>query len=394
MKVLVVNDHFHAVGGAESYTLNLCSHLLKRGVEVLSAGSSDGRGAENLPWHHTFIDPYPLDFRFALSRLWSIRAGRAIKKLVVSEEPDVVHFNSVFSRLSTAALRGAAGRVPTVMTVHDCRFECSQGKLAKGMVPCPPERKYSFACAAGGCVSPWMFAYQKLRNYAARANMPLVDALVAPSTFMKDLLDSSLGVGAEYVPHGISLEGYARTPPPQNRRVLYAGRLMLNKGLGCLIEAVSSMHGVGLLVAGAGPDEQALKDKAAGVEGMGFLGQQFPRELKELYRSSDIVCVPSLIPENSPMVVYEAMASARPVVASKVGGIPDLVEDGVTGLLVPPGDPAALADALNNLLLDPGRLNEMSHAARLRAEERYGMDTHIDNILSLYDEARKRFKQR
>ena len=108
-------------------------------------------------------------------------------------------------------------------------------------------------------------------------------------------------------------------------------------------------------------------------------------ELLKQYRTAALCVVPSLW-DNSPNTVYEAMAAGRAVVASRVGGIPELVADGETGLLTPPGDAGALADAITALLLDPDRRQAMGEAGRRRIRRLADLEENVDRRLAIYEE--------
>jgi glycosyltransferase involved in cell wall biosynthesis len=107
-------------------------------------------------------------------------------------------------------------------------------------------------------------------------------------------------------------------------------------------------------------------------------------ELPSLYRSSGMLVLPSVWEEPFGIPLVEAMASGLPVVATRVGGIPEIVEHGVTGLLVPPDDPDALAGAIAELLVDPSRARELGEAGRRRAEERFSWETVAERLRGLY----------
>jgi glycosyltransferase involved in cell wall biosynthesis len=167
--------------------------------------------------------------------------------------------------------------------------------------------------------------------------------------------------------------------------VLYAGKLSAGKGTPVLLEALdriaAAVPGVRFVLAGKGglpvparPDLRLL----------GVLPQP---ELFALYRAADVIVVPSVWPEPLSRVLLEAMRIGRPVVATAVGGTPDAVEHGVTGLLVPRQDPEALAKAVIELLLDPERRERMGRAAAERAASTFSEHRLVDALLDAYREA-------
>ena len=189
----------------------------------------------------------------------------------------------------------------------------------------------------------------------------------------------------------------AQLPPPQDpavQRVLYVGRLVMRKGIGNLITALGEVPGAELVIAGGpapaklGTDPEVTRLRAlADGHGIGhrvrFLGRVDRADLPALYRSADVV---ASVPWYEPfgIVPVEAMACGIPVVASAVGGLADTVIDNVTGLHVPPRDPAMVAAALRRLLADPALRRSLSAAGRARAERRYAMDRVIAGTLRAY----------
>lgn len=204
----------------------------------------------------------------------------------------------------------------------------------------------------------------------ARAILRRAAAVVCVSSA---LAEDARRLGADEVvvlPNGVELPpqvGEEADPP----EVLFAGRLSREKGV---LELVEAARGMNLVVAGDGP----LRDRVQ--EARGFVP---PQELAKLYARAAVVVCPSLR-EGFGVVCVEAMAHGRPVVASAVGGLLDLVEDGETGLLVPPGDVEALRAAIERLLGDPELRRRLGDAGRRRAAERFSWDTVTRETLELY----------
>jgi glycosyltransferase involved in cell wall biosynthesis len=190
------------------------------------------------------------------------------------------------------------------------------------------------------------------------------------------LAESARELGASEVrviPSGVDLPagvGEEASPP----EVLYAGRLSPEKGV---LELVKAADGMKLVVAGDGP----LRERVPGA--LGFVPHD---ELQRLYARAAVVACPSRR-EGFGVACLEAMAHARPVVATDVGGLRDLVVDGETGLVVPPRRPDALRAALERLLADPDLRRRLGTTGRLRAQERFSWDAVTDSTISAYSEA-------
>ncbi|MFW5642163.1 MAG: glycosyltransferase [Roseicyclus sp.] len=179
------------------------------------------------------------------------------------------------------------------------------------------------------------------------------------------------------IPCGVFPEAYAEGPARRGARLAFVGRLVARKGAAILIEALARVRARGvpgeLSVVGDGPERPALEALAAG-RGLGsairFHGILDPAGVAAVLGDARMLAVPSFS-EGLPVVIMEAMASGLPVVASAVDGIPELVRDGETGTLVPPGDAEALAGAILALLADPAAARRLGEAGRRRVLARH-----------------------
>jgi glycosyltransferase involved in cell wall biosynthesis len=214
----------------------------------------------------------------------------------------------------------------------------------------------------------------------ARAGRPLWRRLmrrarlvVCASNWLADAVRSLGAEDVRVIPTAVAVpaEVGEEADPPE---VLYAGRLSSEKGV---LELVEAARGLRLVVAGDGP----LRDRVPGA--LGFVP---PHELDRLYGRAAVVACPSYR-EGFGVACAEAMAHGRPVVASAVGGLLDLVVDGETGILVPPGDVAALRAALERLLGDPALRRRLGEAGRVRIAERFAEDAVTRATIAAYEEA-------
>lgn len=226
---------------------------------------------------------------------------------------------------------------------------------------------------------------------AARA-MPVsvryADLVIAVSHAVAGQLKNQKAV---VVYSGVELSGILEPPDRESAESIVVGaacRLVDIKGLPDLIHAVAllcpELPNLRLEIAGEGPELENLEQEARvlGItERIRFLGWQ--KDMGSVYRNWDIFAMPSLT-EAFPMAALEAMAQGLPVVATNVGGLPELVEEGRTGYLVPPSDPDALADRLRPLILDPNRRQAMGAAGYYRVREHFSVDRMVAQIAGIY----------
>jgi glycosyltransferase involved in cell wall biosynthesis len=189
---------------------------------------------------------------------------------------------------------------------------------------------------------------------------------------------------------GVTPARYADTPAPSETgmRLLFVGRLDPVKGLRVLMEAFEAARAkapdITLSIIGDGEDRPWVKKEAqriGGIEVLGYRSQQF---VAERLGQSDVLVLPSFA-EGVPVALMEAMVSCRPVIATRVGGVQELVEDGVSGRLVAPGDVAALAEAMVDLAADPARRRRMGEAGRARVCAEFDIDAEAAWLKTLFE---------
>ncbi len=188
------------------------------------------------------------------------------------------------------------------------------------------------------------------------------------------------------LPYGIDPEAFVAREDHDNY-FLFVGRLSEEKGADFILKLAAALPDLAFKIVGTGPEEDRLHLRGDRLPNVSFEGFKSGEDLVKLYQGARAVLVPSRVEENFPLAVLEAMAYAKPVVASKAGGIPELVQDRVTGYLAAPTDVRAWIEALLRIAYDePARLH-MARAARLSAETTFHIRHHWQGLFAAYEEA-------
>jgi glycogen(starch) synthase len=314
-----------------------------------------------------------------------LRAG--IARLLSGNRFDVAHAHDWIVNSLIGPSRHT--RTPVVLTMHDYSHVCATKRMMRGERVCPgPAPLACLRCASvmyGRVVGPGValanLAWRHAREKSVATFVP-VSPIVAART---DLTRSGhYEVIPNFIPDDILVDPDSlESIDPPGGPMVFVGDVTMDKGVGVLFAAYRQMRHAPPLVLAGTVQADAPVERPPGVE---LLGLTRPDVVLELVRAASVVVVPSIVLDACPTVVLEAMAAGRPVVASSSGGIVDLVEDGVTGTLVPPGDAVALADALTFMIEDPAMAAAMGRNGleRVRA---YTASTVAGQVEGLYRRA-------
>ena len=243
---------------------------------------------------------------------------------------------------------------------------------------------------------------------ALRVRLEGARGVVTCTQYNRDFLSKQYGPLCDgkvhCIYHGLDLSEFkfnlATKADPAEPVILSVARLVEKKGLGDLIAAADILRRRGRVfqveIIGSGPLREALKAQAKRLglaDRVRLLGAQAHETVCLAYQRASVFVLPCVIASNGdrdgiPNVLLEAMASGVPVVTTPVSGIPELVESGVDGLLVPPNDPAALAEAIDKLLASQGLRESLARAARAKIESSFSLDASAERLLALFDETK------
>jgi glycosyltransferase involved in cell wall biosynthesis len=403
VRILHVNKFVYRRGGAESYMLDVVDLQRAAGHDVEVFGM---RHDANPPWR--FEDRFPSNVELnpmpdslpaklhATGRMfWSFEVGRRTAEVLDDFRPDVVHFHNVYHQLSPSVLRPAAKRgIATVMTLHDYKLVCPTYLFLADGRPCEAclgghfQNAIRKRCKDGSLVASAVSAAE-LWSHTTLGAYGAVRRFICPSRFLLGKLEAG-GVFPDRLRHVPHFAHVGPPPTPGARhRALYAGRLSYEKGVDIAIRAVGRVPDLELDVAGDGPERAALEALAAEVAPgrVRFHGLVDRAAITRLLGDALAMVVASRVYENQPMAVLEAYGAGVPVVGSDLGGVPELVQHGVAGLVYPPGDDAALAAALAELAADPQRAAALGAAGREIASTRFSPERHLAALEEVYAEA-------
>ena len=370
-----------------------------RVVQVMATGTNGGAQ------EHVYNLVNRLDHDFYDVSIVSLSPGSAVRRLqkagfevTVIDEPDDV--------IATAALTAHLGDVrPDVVHNHMFRAEIVGTKAA-------------IALATAGHRRPWVISTihsSRIRSAEDQEQLrrltPSMDRLIVVSKAIEEKVveEGRLGVQRVLVYNGVDLERYDHLEPcctlrdeyqmePDSPIVGVVGRLELEKGHPTLLEAwpmvLEQVPNAYLIIVGEGSRHDALRQIARdqGIERhVIFTGRR--DDIPAVTAALDVAVLPSYR-EAQGLTILEAMAMSRPVVASNVGGIPEMVKDGVTGLLVPPHDPPALAAAISRLLLDHPLADTLARAGHDLVHDRFCVQLMVNSIQELYDEGARAVRPR
>ncbi len=389
MKVLHLNDHYEQVGGAESILFHTLGALEERGIVNVVVHQHPTKLKETR--RHVYQVPHMGDVISPKSS----RVAVTFREILDKERPDLIHLYDI-GNPDIAEMSCRYG--PTVQSVLNHSFYCPGGGKYLPFLGRTCLRPLGPGCLASAflthcnSVRPHILFSSYLRSTRMlRRKAPLL--FLALSHYQADCLFQS-GYPADRVkvlPPFTDLPELSATTHSLSREatLLFTGRIVPGKGLDVLLRALPYVRSsFRLLVDGAGSDFERTKTLALKL-GLGdrvqFVGWSPPEQHQANYLQASIVLVPSTWPEPFGLVGIEGMSYTKPVVAFRVGGIPDWLEDGTTGFLIPPGDLKGMAEKIDFLLQNPKTAHQMGEMGRKKVEAEFSKEVYMRRLLEIYN---------
>lgn len=375
------------------YALALTRELSQRGHDVGFFGTSPDRATDE---ERLRIVRRP---RYDVRSLFQDPAVRtALQETIGRQRPELLHVHNVFSLgVDVLELLGRSG-IPIVQTVHDFSLLCPNSWCVRGD---------GSSCSGG--VGKKCFLHGCQKNYPydpevalhtllkQRTLAGIVDLAICPSRHLADLMRASGSRDVRHLNYFIDPIAAGTLGERRSTELVYIGRLEPEKGVEHLLEALPillrAVPEVHLTIIGGGALEGALATRSKDL-GLGssvtFLSQVQRAELGRYYATATACVLPSVWSENSPLVAYECLAAGLPMVASRIGGIPELVEDGSAGFTFTPRDPRDLAEKALRLLSLPAEERLRMSRTMKATSETFRVGPHLDRIEALYEEVLSR----
>jgi glycogen(starch) synthase len=365
MKILFWTDAFWPdIGGLEVFCAHLVRALGKRGhiCEIITNREEDA-GIEILPFEGAAVHGFPFQHLLNRGRLKSIsQVHERCAGIVDQFQPDVIHLHGLARSLFFFMLQQKRKCPPAIVTLHD-----NLPERAPNTVLPQAFEKMAQIVAVSGHIHRQVLAFDpQLERHT--------------HTILNALPDPEVPVA----------------PLPSKQKILTAGRLERHKGFDLALHAFAGIAAqfpdVTLTVAGDGPERNSLQ-KIAEDSGFGlrihFTGWLSPEKMPQLFNQHSVVIVPSRWQEPFELVALQAAQMGRPVIASRTGGLPEIVIDGVTGMLCESENSSAMTEALRQLLLDASQAARMGCAARAHASAFFKFDRLVDQYEEIYDRVRR-----
>lgn len=405
--ILIVNKFFYPRGGSENTIFNIAKNLQLHGHTV---GFFSMEHPKNLFCKYKRYFVSYVDFHFVKSPikkietffrvLYSIEARSKIEKIIRELKPDILQCHNIAHQITPSIYHPAKKyNCKIVQFLHDFKVVCpvytmvSNGKICSGRCK---NRKF-YWCLLKKCSHNSFFwslcnTLEMYLHHSILRLYDLVDVFVSPSRFLKNKV-KEMGLKVEIVvlPNFVWIDEFLPQYDFKENSICYFGRLSPEKGLFTLLEAVKGLN-VKLKLIGEGPLKESLKLKVKSemLNNIEFLGYKSGEELKNEIKKSMFVVLPSEWYENNPRTVLESFALGKPVLGSRIGGIPELVKDFETGLTFEMGDIEDLRAKIIYLIKNPDKILKFGKSARKYVEENHNPDKYYQELIKIYKMAMAR----
>lgn len=400
MKILLANKYFYIKGGAENSFFKTAELLEKKGHGI-SYFSMEHPNNFPTPYSEFFISNVDYEKKglgnkidVSLKLLYSLEAREKIESLLSKEKPDVAHLNVIYHQISPSIIHSLKKyKIPIVMSLRDYKLACaSYTMMARGSACEACKNGRYFQCFLRKCVKgSWdkslLNTFEMYLHHSMLKLYDKIDIFISPSRFLKKKMGEMGFKGRiAYLPNFVNLDDFCPDYSWEGKSIIYFGRLSGEKGLFTLFEALKDLPKIKLKIVGEGPISEGLKSLAErkNMNNVKFYGYLNGARLQEEVRKSMFVVLPSEWYENNPRSIIEGFALGKPAVGARIGGIPELVIDDLTGLTFESGNPEDLKEKILSLANNPQNVMRFGKNAREFAEKNLNQEIHYQKLMNIY----------
>lgn len=395
MRVLLVNKFHYLRGGSEKYYFELGELLKKHGHEIafFSMTNEKNISTGNKEYFVDEIDMNTGSKLQALNVIYSKKNKALMKKALDEFKPDIVHINNFQRQLSASILDAIKeNNIPVVMTAHDFNPVCPasimlyDGEICEDCIKKGCSQCFKKKCIKDSTLKSLLGTLEK-KYYDMRKMFKKFDCIVSPSEFVKDkLIEGKLNCNEIRVIHNFVNESKHEESKPGNY-AFYFGRLSKEKGIMHLVKAIREIENARLIIAGEGDEREHIEEYIKNnnlQERITLIGYQNQDNIRKYITNARFIVVPSIWYENCPYSILETMEIGKPVIASDIGGIPELVSDGINGYLYEPNDIHSLKEKLKLLFESDELAKTFGKNSRELFNKNYTAERYYSEIIKIY----------
>lgn len=411
MRILLVNYRYFISGGPEKYMFNIKSLLERNGHEVIPFSIHSNKNVET-EYSQYFVEPIgsrdatyfeeckktpKVIWQMLTRSIYSVEVEKAIRKEIAEVKPDLVYIIHFVNKLSPSVICGAKKMgLPVVLRLSDYFLLCPRFDFMYNKKPCEECLTKGYrTCIQKRCVKGSLFA-SAVRVFSMKVHKAMdvyknVDAFITPSEFLKNKLTAN-GFDPDKItciPTFTASKSEVGEPKTGSYG-LYFGRITEEKGVDTVVKAYERMPERCVKIMGDDTTEEAKRLKAyiaeKKIENIEFVGFQAGEALERIIQDARFTLIPSIWYDNLPNTALESFQYSKPVIASNIGSLPELVQDGVNGYLFDPYKPEELAEKVKQLD-DDETVRTMGANSRRILEEKFAPDTHYDALMDVFGRA-------
>ena len=408
MKFLFVDKYYFIKGGAERYFFEFADVLRDKGHDVIPFSMAHPENIST-PYAKYFVSEIEYNGKSSFNKLlnapsslfrmiYSLEAKKQLTNLIEETKPDIAHLHMIDHQISPSILHVLKKYdIPVMQTVHQYKLVCpnyrfynaSKNKICEKCLDGKYYHPIFEKCHKNSSITGAMLALEMTIHKKMKIYENNIDLFHVPSTFMGEKLIQG-GVDPAKVFqmfYTINLDDFPYQKDVENYFV-YFGRLSEEKGILTLLKAMKGISNTKLLILGSGPQEELLRNftEENNLQNVEFLGYKGKNDINEIIGKAKFVVVPSEWYDNSPLVIYESFALGTPVIGANLGGIPELVNHEINGLIFKAGNVEDLTDKIKKLVENSDLAKKFSQAARNKAEREFNPQVHYEKMMKIYKE--------